>query len=319
MLKDPQEALQGARELLLVGSALEVGIFAALGKRALSATGIASRLGLDRRAVWTVAEALAEAGYLAKRGSAYRLSAQSKDSFIHPSSPCYVADSVMHCYQQMGRWLSLPQILRGSQRPAWKMPSSAEEHAVRALGKWAKTRAPRVVKKCLSRAPTAKTVLDLGGGQGIYAREFARSGLSVTLLDFPEVIEMVASDLAGVQGITLVAGNFLESLPSGPFDIVFAGNICHMYGPEENTALFSRVASTFSPKGLLAILDFVRGHSPIGAKFGVTMLVDSRSGGTWTEAEYKRWLTQSGFCGIEIHHINGRGRQLILAEKDVDS
>ena len=314
MLKDPQEALQGARELLLVGSALEVGIFAALGNRALSATGIASKLGLDRRAVWTVAEALAEAGYLAKRGSAYRLTAQSKDFFIRPSSPSYVADSVMHSYQQMGRWLSLPQVLKeGQPKERWR-PPEALGHLVRALGKGAERIAPKVVEECLGRAPSAKSLLDLGGGQGVYAKEFARSGLSVTLFDVPEAIEIAAAYLKGEEGITLVAGNFLESLPSGPFDIAFLGNVCHIYGPEENRALFSRLRPILSTKGLLAILDFVRGHSPIAATFGVNMLVSTQSGGTWTEAEYSQWLTQSDFCRVKIHHIEGR--QLILAEKE---
>lgn len=309
--------LRGVQQLLLLGTALEVGIFAALDNRTLSPSELASSLGLDGRAVWTMAEALVEAGYLTKTGDVYSLTARSKNLFTCPSSPTYVADSLMHAYHLVGRWLSLPQILREGQPPVWKVLPPAEEHSASVLGKWAKTRAPTVVKKCLSRAPAAKTVLDLGGGQGIYAREFARSGLSVTLLDFPEVIEKVASDLAGVQRITLVGGDFQESLPRGPFDIVFLGDICHIYGPRENITLFSRVRSTLSPKGLLAILDLVRDLNPRGAIFGLTMLVDSRSGSTWTEAEYKRWLTQSGFCGIEIHHIHGRGRQLILAEKDV--
>lgn len=314
MLRNPQEAFQSAQELLLVGSALEVGIFAALGDGALSATGIASRLGLDRRAVWTVAEALAEAGYLVKRGSAYRLTAHSKDFFIRPSSPSYVADSVMHAYQQMGRWLSLPQVLKEGQPKERGQPREALGHLVRALGKGAGRIAPKVVEECLGRVPSAKSLLDLGGGQGAYAKEFARSGLSVTLFDVPEVIEIAAAYLKGEEGITLVAGNFLESLPSGPFDIAFLGNVCHIYGPEENRALFSRLRPILSTKGLLAILDFVRGHSPVAATFGVNMLVSTKSGGTWTEAEYSQWLTESDFRGVKIHHIEGR--QLILAEKE---
>jgi len=310
--------LRGVQQLVLVGTALEVGIFAALDNKTLSPSELASSLGLDEQGVWRMAEALVEAGYLTKIGEVYSLTTRSKNLFTCPSGPTYVADSLLHGYSAAGRLLSLPQVLREGQPPVWKVLPVAEEHSVRALGEWAKTRAPTVVKKCLSHAPAAKTVLDLGGGQGMYAREFARSGLSVTLLDFPEVIERVASDLAGVQRITLVRGDFQESLPCGPFDIVFLGDICHLYGPGENLTLFRRVRSTLSPKGLLAILDLVRDLNPRGAMFGLRMLVDSRSGGTWTEAEYNRWLTQSGFCGVEIQHIHRRNRQLILAEKNVD-
>ena len=262
-----------------------------------------------------VAEALAEAGYLRKRNNLYRLTAQSRDLFLHPSSPCYVADSLMHGYQQLGRWLKLPQVLKEGQPGQGGRPPQALGHFVRALAQGAERAAPQVVEKCLGRAPGAKSLIDLGGGQGVYSREFARHGLSVTLLDIPPVIEIAASYLAGEEGITLLAGDFMQALPPGPFDIAFLGNICHIYGPEENQALLRRVRPILSPGGIIAILDFVRGRSRIAATFGVNMLVSTKSGGTWTEAEYEEWLTTSGFACMEIHDIDGRLRQLIVAER----
>ena len=53
-------------------------------------------------------------------------------------------------------------------------------------------RVERVVDACLARRPRARTVLDLGGGPGRYARGFAARGLQVTLLDTPATVEHVA-------------------------------------------------------------------------------------------------------------------------------
>jgi 2-polyprenyl-3-methyl-5-hydroxy-6-metoxy-1,4-benzoquinol methylase len=43
---------------------------------------------------------------------------------------------------------------------------------------------------CLREYPAAQRVLDVGGGHGEFALEFARRGLEVTVQDLPEVVKI---------------------------------------------------------------------------------------------------------------------------------
>ena len=67
------------------------------------------------------------------------------------------------------------------------------------------------------------------------------------------------------------------------------------------------------PGGLIAILDFVRGQSESAALFGINMLVNTAAGGTWTEEEYRDWLTSAGFIEFEMLTLGARDQQLLLA------
>jgi hypothetical protein len=92
-----------------------------------------------------------------------------------------------------------------------------------------------------------------------------------------------------------VGGDFNEGLPEGPFDAAYLGSVSHIYGPKENLALIKRVADSLVPGGLIAIRDFIRGLSKGAALFAVNMLVNTESGDTYSEEEYRSWLGTAGF------------------------
>jgi hypothetical protein len=49
--------------------------------------------------------------------------------------------------------------------------------------------------------------------------------------------------------------------------------------------------------------------------FGVNMVVNTEFGNTYSEGEYRRWLSAAGFEGIEVLHIPQRDTHFILARK----
>jgi hypothetical protein len=64
---------------------------------------------------------------------------------------------------------------------------------------------------------------------------------------------------------------------------------------------------------MIAIEDFVRGRSPMAEMFAVNMLANTEGGKTYTEAQYKDWLTDAGFCNIEVIDLAQKRSQLITA------
>jgi SAM-dependent methyltransferase len=145
-------------------------------------------------------------------------------------------------------------------------------------------------------APSARTLLDAGGGPGILSRALVERGFRVTLMDRPEVIEFVADryGLAEAEGIRLLPGDFHSELPTGGFDVALFSNVSHIYGAEKNRELVDRAARVLSPGGTLAIVDFVRGESEFAALFALTMLMVTEEGGTWDRADYESWLCAAG-------------------------
>jgi len=110
-----------------------------------------------------------------------------------------------------------------------------------------------------------------------------------------------------------VPGDFTEEVFSGQFNLTFLGNICHIYGEEENLLLFKRVHDSLQEGGRIAILDFVRGVSPRAELFGVNMLANTKTGGTWTLDQYTNWLKVAGFSQVKMHDIDGR--QILTATR----
>ncbi len=313
-----REQLGTWRWLLLVAAAHESGIFAALDKVQLDAEEMAARLGLEQRATYVVAEALVAGGFMASVDGRYQLTEAARRLLVDQSDPAYQAPSVLHSRDLAASWLQLPEILKGNRPERRRRSTPGTFTATMAIG--ARRNAVQIVERCLTRFPKARRVMDVGGGPGVHARAFHDRGLAVTILDLPDVIELVRPQWAGAADVTLIGGDFTMGLPEGPFDLVLLGNVCHIYGPEENQSLFRRVAAVLAPGGGVAIIDFVRGRSAAAALFGVNMLAASPKAGTWTEVEYTTWLRKAGFDDIDLmdvgsspEEIKARQTQLITA------
>ena len=67
--------------------------------------------------------------------------------------------------------------------------------------------------------------------------------------------------------------------------------------------------------GLITIRDFFRGLSNAAALFAVNMLVNTHSGNTYTEEDYREWLSAAGFQQAEMLPIPHRDIHFIFARR----
>ncbi len=306
----------GWQELTLVAVALKQDLFKRLAAGPTTPTHAAEDLGLNARATGLVLEALAALGYLSVDDGRYELTDTAAQRFADPDADSYHGWAVLHSWRLVERWLTLPEVIKTGKPVPGDRFSEGVEGFIRAMDVYARATAEEVADACLIRAPGAGSILDIGGATGTVSKVMAGRGLEATLFDLPDAVDVVKDELArDFPAVMPVGGDFNERLPGGPFDIAFLGNITHIYGPEKIKALFARVAATLNPGGLIAILDFVRGRSASAALFGINMLVNTSSGGTWTEVEYSAWLGEAGFVDIEICDLADRDQQLILGIK----
>ena len=173
------------------------------------------------------------------------------------------------------------------------------EHFTLALSGRAKNVAPVLAE----RVPLtgAETLLDVGGGTGIYSIGFLRANpeLKAIVLDRPEVLktaERFGNDYGVSDRMQLHSADmFADPLPSA--DVILLSNILHDWDVPECQTLVNRCAAALNPGGRLIIHDVLLndeldGPLPIAlysaALFGFT------EGRAYSAREYNVWLKNAG-------------------------
>lgn len=302
-LHDLRNYRRGAEWALAAGVSLELGIIAALSERSADASDIADTLDLSVRGVEALLRPLGELGAVTRDDTGWRLTGAGRARFVDRDHPDFEADNLLHWMRSIRRWShDLPEVVRSGKPGRDDRPASGPKHGkdleefMAAMANRAPDDVAAVADAVREAAPRATTLLDVGGGPGVYARALADRGFEVTLLDRQEVIRLV-SDAYGLRSdsrIHLVSADFLEELPDREYEVVLLANVSHIYGPSTNRDLIRRVAAKLTPGGCVAIVDFVRGMSEFATLFALTMLLSTDDGGTWSLPEYSNWLLGAG-------------------------
>ncbi len=298
------ERIDDWRKLLLYGAASDAGVLAAL---PATATEVADRLGLEGHATRVVLDALAVWQVVEARDGRYELG---------PGAPREgEAAVVRHHARSIQRWsVDLHDRLSGRPREDQRGRPMQLDLWLDALATNARTLAGPVADACLDHLPNPQSLLDLGGGHGEYALEFARRGLDATMQDRPEVVEIAQHrGRLSAAGVHLFPGDFFETLPERQFDIVLCAGFTHTYGQDRIQELLQRIKPITSPDGGVAIVTFLRGHDPMVAVFAVQMLLAASGADTHAKDDYDQWLGQAGFSSPDVIDIGERPQALLLA------
>ena len=284
------------RLVLVYDAARSTGLLEALPATPAAAAG---RCGLAPVAARATLDALCAAGVLQA----------DTDGVVAPGPhwPSAAADVQLHQHATtLRRWAnSLEARLLGEELPdrgvfqlkewlqsmAVHAASESDAVAEAALGALQPTR----------RADAGLSALDLGGGHGRYAAALAARGVHVVMQDRPDVVAVVEQEgwLTGT-GVELVAGDFHQQLPDGPFDVVLAVGIMHTMGPQSAAALLARVGTWLRPGGVLLIRTMLRQGSPTASLFAVQMTVAGLGGDTHRLAAYQAWLDAAGLGAPQV-------------------
>jgi len=300
------------QELLLLGAAVKTGMVEAL-RQETTCTRLAEELNLDSRALWVVVEALTALGYIDKQGEIITLSTEARQMIYDPEAPNYLGFSFMHSYNILRSWAQLPQVLASGQPAPRDQDSQNTRYFMESMRHNAEKNAPIIADFLLKDNASGTQILDIGGGPLIYGKAFTARGAKVTVQDLPPVVELM-QEKAAQANITMIPGDFNQGIATGPFDLAYLGNICHIFGETENQELFRKVSKVLAPDGRIAIVDMVRDSKPFAAVFGVNMLVNTANGGTWTLDQYTAWLDNVGFVDVKFSEISGL--QIITAVRN---
>lgn len=189
-------------------------------------------------------------------------------------------------------------IYRDGMKSAMEQTQLAE-HFTLALSGRAKNVAPVLAEKI--PLDGAKTLLDVGGGTGIYSIGFLRANadLRAIVFDRPEVLktaERFAADYGVADRVELLAGDmFTDPMPK--VDMILLSNILHDWDMPECQTLVDRCAAALNPGGRLIIHDVLLNDEldgPLPIALYSAALFTFTEGRAYSAMEYNGWLTNAG-------------------------
>ncbi|WP_433626804.1 class I SAM-dependent methyltransferase [Halomicrococcus sp. NG-SE-24] len=293
------------RGLLLLWAARETGVLDAVTLHAGTPAAVADEADVTERAARITLQALEEMGFLERVGNEYEATNRALGFFA--KTDVRSIGSVPHRLDCVDRWLELPETMRTGDPPA-----KSEDWETNFVGAMA-TVDEATVRACVTAAvharPDAERVLDIGGGPGSFATEFARRDFEVTLFDRPAVVDRVERLLAD-EPVELVAGDATDDLPDG-FDVAFCSRVAHALGPDENRRLVANAYDALEPGGAIVLVDRVRGRSEGAALLGAHMLAQTERGDAYTAETFTDWLDDAGFRNVAVRDVPGTNMQVI--------
>lgn len=185
-------------------------------------------------------------------------------------------------------------IYRDGMKSAMEQTALAE-HFTLALSGRAKNVAPVLAEKVSLH--NATTLLDIGGGTGIYSIAFVRSNpqLRAVVMDRPEVLKTAERFVAefGVKNrVELVSSDmFTDRLPTA--DVILLSNILHDWDVAECQTLIDRCAAALNPGGQLIIHDVLLEDDlsgPLPIALYSAALFSLTEGRAYSAREYNNWL-----------------------------
>jgi ubiquinone/menaquinone biosynthesis C-methylase UbiE len=190
-------------------------------------------------------------------------------------------------------------IYRDGIRSAMELSASAR-HFTLALAGRAKNVAPVLAERLdLSQH---KTLLDLGGGTGIYSLELLKRypQLRAVVLDRPEVLK-VAEECARSSDVTarltLQAGDMFTDAGNISADVVLLSNILHDWDVPECQSLVAKCAELLPAGGKLCIHDVFLHDTldgPLPLALYSAALFTLTEGRAYSALEYRQWMEAAG-------------------------
>jgi 3-hydroxy-5-methyl-1-naphthoate 3-O-methyltransferase len=311
--------MSGLRSSSLLVSAVELELFPLLERTGpMVVSEVAATLGLRERPAEVLVVACAALGLLQRDDGARYANSPLAQTYLIPGQPEYFGDVVSFIHDhQYAAWGRLTEALRRDTPTTWDAGggrgSVFDPGDPTLAGLWRGLfPLSRAVGRALATAfdlTGYRALLDVGGGTGPCSVGLCETlpELTATVFDLPFVIEhterAVATaglgDRIGVHG-----GDFTtEALPGG-HDLVLLSNVLHDWDQATGAALLAACLAALPSGGGIIVtelmLDDDKSGSAPAALMGLTMLVETSGGRSYTAAEHGASLQAAGFTDVRV-------------------
>lgn len=324
------EMLQAFERTEALRTAIELGLFSALGGSVRSLPELAKSTGASERGLRALLHFLASVGLIEKTADGYRAAADAA-RYLDRASSEYLGDAQAFYTSPTLRdaFRGLPEsVRRGGSDPA-SIDSMRPDHPVwpeyaRAMAPLFAGAADSLARLLLRDDPAPRSVLDVAAGHGLFGIAIARRAPTsvVTALDWAAVLPAARrqAEAAGVSDRYLTrAGDAFTADLGGPHDLLLAANFLHHFDPAGIGRLLDRFAAALAPAGRIGIVEFVpnedRVSPPAVARFGLSMVATTTTGDVYTFDELAALLVAHGFDAPTLHPLARSPERAVLARR----
>lgn len=309
-----------ASKLLFVAN--EIGLFEKLADGPATLDELMQRIGVPRRTMRIVTDALVALGLVEYRGGRYENGAAAA-SFLSGRGGEDLRPLLRYLDQlNYPMWMELKDAVRAGQ-PVFKgLSLTEEEQQIYSEGVEAFT-----VEAANTLAATYdfrrhRRMLDLGGGTGSFliAMLSQHSNLEGVLFERPQVAGVARRRLVGSpleNRIQIVEGDFFKDPFPSDHDAVMVANVMHLLSPEHNLELLRRIRKYAPDEVRLLLVDFWTDATHTQPVFAALMagafLLRTGEGDVYSDEEVHGWLQASGWRALERRDLGSRASVIVAA------
>jgi 2-polyprenyl-3-methyl-5-hydroxy-6-metoxy-1,4-benzoquinol methylase len=304
-------------------------IFEKLRARPQTAKEMAESIGWNERATSALLELLAAFGYLELKGGRFANSATAA-KWLHRTPQGSFSDAINAWDQLFEFWSLHEQEAMRDGRPSmtiydWFNQRPESWRTFHIEEKWFANLFGDEIASKLKVPTTARKLLDVGGGHGMYSVKLCRRHpkLTATVFDQPKVLEFTKEVLMSekmADRISMRQGDFLTEDPGSGYDVVLLFNVVHGLTLETNKELLRRLAGSLNYGGMLVIFDQFT-----GGEFGPVQRAANRfwglayltllGGQVYSASEVTEWLRASGLGSTRRINIRIAASDLLVGYK----
>ena len=322
-LKQFTDTIDRQEEARVLMASLEFKVYSILRQKSMTAKQIARSAKTTTEGMVALLNALVAMKALRYSNGRYA-SAPQMYKFFCESSPDYLIGTTHLKKENHDEWAHLIDVIRkGRDMSAFEGGDNPEfrdcfTHAMHERsGPFAKK-----IAEIITRKPAGR-FLDLGAGPGTYSAAVLQKDKkgTATLVDRAAALE-VARKLHGKQAlwkrVACIEGDLFTADFGDGYDTVFYSNILHIYNTKQNRQIFHKIKKAMVPGGRLFLVDYFHTRDATqpyeAALFGVTMLMFTATGRTYSYNETESMLQTAGFHRFQRQSL-GNGAGLLMAIK----
>jgi len=304
----PMLDLLGGMAFKAVSVAIKLGVFEILNNGPSTTTAVAQEMKASHRGTQLLLNAMEALGYVKQRDGHYANTPMTGKWMVRSSSN-YIADAFPYFNGVIERWGYLDEAIRRGETPtlAWEWldqhPDGWQNYNATMMAS-ARMADPEITAK-VKLQPTARRLLDIGGGHGLHAINFCHSypDLVATIFDWPQTRKIAEANIAAAgmgKRVSFQECNFLIDKLGSDYDVALLFSIIHMYLPDKNIELLHKVSDALNSGGLIVIMDqmAVPASGPAAKAtaglLGLDLFVEV-NGQTYPPKDVANWLRKVGF------------------------
>ncbi len=309
---------------LVLEAAIHHRVFDVLDSGPKTISEVQKETGASERGLSSIMHCLTGLNFLEKHADGRFSLTPESSAFLVSTKPAFHGGLLRHGSKQLiPKWLHLNEIVQTG-KPSHSV--NQEETGGEFFQKFVTDILPLSYPAALALSRhlnTAKRVLDLAAGSGVWGIAMAQGSkdVTVTAVDWPEVIpttKKIVEKFGVADRFSFVTGDLRDADFGTGHDVATLGHILHSEGRERSQALIQKTFQALAPGGTIAIAEFLVNPDrtgPVGGLlFAVNMLVNTDTGDTYSFEEISTWLKTAGFQDARTLDAPGPS-PLVLATK----